>query len=126
MKCIKCPGEMQQLRLGDIELERCAACHGTWFDGSELARVLEGEHLEALRTRTPPRSDLDATRGRCPRCRSGGYLVRVAAPRGAFSIDTCPVCGGQWLDGGELEPAPAEGTARGPAPPLNRFLDYEG
>lgn len=126
MKCVKCPGEMQRIRVGDIELERCADCQGTWFDGAELARVLEGEHLDALRTRTPARSDLDATRGRCPRCRSAGYLVRVAAPRGAFFIDTCPVCGGQWLDGGELDLLRPRGLLAGLRRLFERLPDYEG
>ena len=35
----------------------------------------------------------------CPKCRE----AMIVAEYGSVEIDSCPVCGGVWLDGGELE-----------------------
>ena len=45
----------------------------------------------------------DDRRGRCPRGHGEGYLVRVASPRAGIHVDTCAICGGKWLDGGEID-----------------------
>jgi len=120
MKCVKCDGELHRVQVADLELDQCDRCAGIWFDSRELDRVLAQKSIDALRRLSSPRIDLDERRGRCPRCRTAGDLVRVASTAGPIHIDTCPVCGGQWLDGGELEVLRREGFTGS----LKRLFDW--
>ena len=120
MKCVKCDGELHRVQVGDLELDQCDRCAGIWFDPRELDRVLAQKSIDALRRLSSPRIDLDERRGRCPRCRTAGDLVRVASTAGPIHIDTCAVCGGQWLDGGELEVLRRDGFTGS----LKRLFDW--
>ncbi len=118
MRCVKCEGKLVTVRIDDVDVDQCDQCAGIWFDAHELERVLRGEHVEPLLGRGPGRdrrvttrppggslrdiSD-DDRRGRCPRGHGEGYLVRVASPRAGIHVDTCAICGGKWLDGGEID-----------------------
>jgi len=42
MNCPKCNSEMKQVKHQNIEVDRCLACNGIWFD------MLEREHLKAI------------------------------------------------------------------------------
>jgi Zn-finger nucleic acid-binding protein len=105
MRCVKCTGKLITVRVEDVDVDQCDRCGGIWFDAHELERVLgRGRgHLEALAKRGAPRPDDDARRGHCPRCGGEGYLVQIASPNSRIHIDTCAICGGKWLDGGELD-----------------------
>jgi Zn-finger nucleic acid-binding protein len=46
----------------------------------------------------------------------------VASWDADIHIDTCAVCGGQWLDGGELELLRGEGTLRALVDRLRRLV----
>ncbi len=109
MKCVKCEGQLHRVEVGDVDVDQCDGCAGIWFDAHELDRVLGQKRVDALHRLQAPRADLDQRRGRCPRCRSGGDLVRVASLAAPIHIDTCAICGGQWLDGGELDSLRREG-----------------
>ncbi len=114
------------VRIDDVDVDQCDRCAGIWFDAHELERVLSREHIEpllgraphpepprgrrALGTRAPrgPRrpaaaSPDDERRGRCPRCGGEGYLVQIASKKASVHVDTCAICGGKWLDGGEID-----------------------
>jgi Zn-finger nucleic acid-binding protein len=105
MRCVKCPGKLITVRVESVDVDQCDRCGGIWFDAHELERVLgRGRgHLEALAKRGAPRPDDDARRGHCPRCGGEGYLVQIASPNAQVHIDTCAICGGKWLDGGEID-----------------------
>jgi Zn-finger nucleic acid-binding protein len=116
MRCVKCDGQLVTVRVADIDVDQCDRCGGIWFDAHELERVLRRPHIEPILKRGKPEADVsvltaarppppvpdDERRGRCPRCKGEGYLIRVAA-RARLHIDTCAVCGGKWLDGGEID-----------------------
>ena len=60
----------------------CVKCDG------QLSKVVIGE----------------ITVDKCDRCGGTGNMVRVTSLKDAdIHIDTCSVCYGQWLDGGEIE-----------------------
>lgn len=105
MKCVKCKGKLITVRVEDVDVDQCDRCGGIWFDAHELERVLKRTrgHLEALAKRGTPRPDDDARRGHCPRCGGEGYLVQLASPNAKIHVDTCAICGGKWLDGGEID-----------------------
>jgi len=117
MKCVKCDGKLRRVVLEEIELDQCDACSGIWFDSGELRRILGKKSVEQLRSRAKASKDDDAKRATCPRCAGEGKLVQVTSLTSDIHIDTCAVCGGQWLDGGELEILRGDG-------PLSAVVDF--
>jgi uncharacterized protein len=103
MRCVKCDGALVAVRIDGIDVDQCNACAGIWFDAHELERVLRRPHIEPILNQARANAVDDARRGRCPRCRGEGYLVRIASSKAAMHIDTCATCGGKWLDGGEID-----------------------
>jgi Zn-finger nucleic acid-binding protein len=124
MKCIKCDGMLHLVRVGEVEVDQCDGCGGIWFDSGELRKILDQKDVEALRAmkaRAPKESD--AKRASCPRCRGEGKLVQIASLTADIHIDTCAVCGGEWLDGGELSIVRNEGFGRKVASIFRKILD---
>jgi Zn-finger nucleic acid-binding protein len=103
MRCVKCEGRLVTVRIEDVDVDQCDGCAGIWFDAHELERVLRRPHVEPLLGRGALTPGDDERRGRCPRCKGEGYLVRVVSPRTPIHVDTCSICGGKWLDGGEID-----------------------
>jgi Zn-finger nucleic acid-binding protein len=115
MRCVKCEGKLITVRIDDVDVDQCERCAGIWFDAHELERILRRPHIEPLLGRAkhaiaghPERGDVDTPpdddrRGHCPRCKGEGCLVRIAGPKASIHIDTCALCGGKWLDGGEID-----------------------
>jgi Zn-finger nucleic acid-binding protein len=106
MRCVKCECRLVTVRIEDIDVDQCDRCAGIWFDAHELERVMRRRQVGALLGRAPAAGEHlahDERRGRCPRCKGEGYLVRLSAPRAAIHVDTCAICGGKWLDGGEID-----------------------
>ena len=112
------------MQVADLEIDQCDRCAGIWFDAHELDRVLQQKSIDAIRRRSSPRLDLDELRGRCPRCPSAGELVRIASIAAPIHIDTCAICGGQWLDGGELEVLRRDGFSGSLKRLFNWILDF--
>ena len=112
MKCIKCDGTLRLVHIDEVDVDQCDVCHGIWFDSGELAKILGRKDVEALRTRARATREIDAQRAGCPRCRGEGKLVQIASMTSDIHIDTCAVCGGEWLDGGELAIVRNEGFTR--------------
>lgn len=125
MKCVKCEGKLGPVQIDDVEVDQCNQCGGIWFDALELKRVLGHGHVEALEKRGAPRRDDDARRGHCPRCGGSGYMVRLASADTRVHIDTCAVCGGQWLDGGEIDVLDAKGPLHRLRRLVRRVLDFD-
>lgn len=112
MNCPKCEGVLRRAEVADIELDQCDTCAGIWFDAGELPRILDQKSVDALRRLPKTRVLDDAKRAKCPRCRGEGKLVQVASLTSDIHVDTCAVCGGQWLDGGELDVLRGDGIVR--------------
>jgi Zn-finger nucleic acid-binding protein len=103
MKCPKCDNELARVGMEDIEVDQCPRCGGIWFDFGELKQVLPRDSAKRLLTRLKTGRKDDAKKGPCPRCGGKGPMILVKHPKHDLHIDTCKVCYGQWLDGGELE-----------------------
>lgn len=128
MKCIKCDGELQLIRIGEVDVDQCDRCRGIWFDSGELAKIVGRSDVDALRSKAresllPEAKELDARRASCPRCRGEGKLVQIASMTSDIHIDTCAICGGEWLDGGELEIVRNEGFSRKVAAFFRKILE---
>jgi uncharacterized protein len=100
LMCARCSGELEELHVGGVTIERCESCRGLFFDSGELSRVLtEGdpgtnpaEAAEADGHGQPPT---------CPRCQIEMDRLPTGGS-GRFAYDVCSACNGMWLDAGEL------------------------
>ena len=103
MQCPKCDGELNTKKIEDIEVDQCKRCSGIWFDFDELRQVLDKGTQESLKNRVENNEGDDERRTPCPKCGGNGKMIDVVDPAHDIHIDTCSVCYGQWLDGGEYE-----------------------
>jgi Zn-finger nucleic acid-binding protein len=104
MQCVKCDGELKKVDMHGVEVDQCEACSGIWFDFGELEKVLAQDDVAKLKNVVDNNQGDDARRAPCPSCGGDGKMVPVVSARDhGIHIDTCIVCYGQWLDGGELE-----------------------
>lgn len=39
MRCPKCGMELQTVQYGEVEIDRCYNCNGTWLDEGELEKI---------------------------------------------------------------------------------------
>lgn len=103
MTCPKCSGQkLEPVVIDGTEVDRCPACCGVWFDKGELGQTLRQatKQLGALTADGVPGKD--RLRGSCPRDKRR-LLVIPSARCPELTVDECSMCGGIWLDGGELE-----------------------
>jgi len=103
MRCPKCRADMEPVRHGEVEVDRCSRCNGLWFDAGEVEALAHASSAAAI--------DIgDARTGRqlnpihdyrCPRC--GGEVARLADPaQPHISYESCLSCGGSFFDAGEF------------------------
>jgi len=105
MNCIKCKnGKLEPVLIDKIEVDKCDSCSGIWFDIGELDEIMKKEDLELLKNTIENNAGHDVLKVPCPKCGGEGNMIRVTSMKDeSVHIDTCSVCYGQWLDGGELE-----------------------
>ena len=112
MDCIKCDGELVKAIIDEVEVDKCDKCSGIWFDFGELKKILDGSNIDKLRNVIDNNKGHDSRQGKCPRCGGEGSMVQVTSMENkSVHIDTCSVCYGQWLDGGEIETLKGEGIS---------------
>lgn len=103
MNCPKCRvPDLHAAVVQEVEVDRCRACGGVWFDADELGRLLalDARELKPL-TRGGGDPSANVLAARCPR--DANPFLRVVSPRDRRVIlDMCPACRGLWLDGGEF------------------------
>lgn len=109
MKCPKCRTvEMNRELVRQIELDRCPACMGIYFDRGELDTVLArrvGREFESMVLAPDAGRDRDRLVAHCFRCDRD---MRPAREPSGVRFDWCPGCGGIYLDRGELSRLQAE------------------
>ena len=127
MNCPKCQAPMERVPIGLVEVDRCTACRGVWFDS------LEDERLKVDGAATAV--DIgDASDGRrhnqqrridCPRCHTR-LIEMVDAGRPHIWFESCKFCYGRFFDAGEFRELADDGLGRllaawrasGPPPPV--------
>jgi len=100
-ECHKCWVEMNKEEIDvfgpNIIIDVCPKCKGIWLDKGELQRILKDRKLANYLTKhigTKSRSPIV-----CPRCGNTMDFEKVEN----VEVETCLLCGGVWLDEGELE-----------------------
>ena len=103
MECPKCNGHLEVRWLDDVEVEQCNECYGMWLDLGELPALRRKKHRQFSRE-TSETVTLNQKMAQCPCCGGEGRMTRLHdLKRPEVMIDSCAVCYGIWLDGGELE-----------------------
>ena len=103
MNCPKCNSEMARVGYSTIEINRCTACAGLWFDMLELEHLKELEGSDEIDIGDPKvgkRFD-SVDRIECPVCET--QMLRMVDNRQPhIHYESCPTCYGLFLDAGEL------------------------
>jgi Zn-finger nucleic acid-binding protein len=115
-KVLSCPrdhgGLTPQLFESIVQVDHCASCGGVFLDKGELEKIEDATAKEyADQVKDPDGGaaeacemarQLERKEANCPKCdgemekQEYGFCSNVL-------IDTCPKCGGIWLDHGELK-----------------------
>jgi len=96
---------LKEVTVGKVKLDVCPVSGGIWFDNYELRHFDEpfenAEELLSLPRDPSVKIDENAKR-HCPK---DGYILlkRYFSFQQKVVVDECPMCGGIWLDHGELE-----------------------
>jgi len=106
MNCPACGSVMVEQDFGGVKVDVCAGgCRGIWFDWFELSKLDEknegfGAALKAAMD--DPRSN-GAGRGQlhCPKCGIPMHAHKYQSSKDV-NVDECYLCGGFFLDSGEL------------------------
>jgi len=87
-----------------VEVDRCADCHGLWFDRFEREALLKRRDSEAIDNGNAQLgSQFDCVDCIvCPRC--GTRMIRMVAlgRRPRIHFEQCPLCAGSFFDAGEF------------------------
>ena len=103
MRCPKCRSDMEQVMIESIEVDRCSACHGLWFDSGELSKLRNKEAAAALDIGdvVTGKKQNEIEHYRCPRC--AGPMNRLVDPKQPHIwFEQCGSCHGSFFDAGEL------------------------
>jgi len=104
MQCLKCEGELKTIEVDGLKVEKCELCSGIWFDFGELDELLDAAPIAEFKNEVKNNMGDDNLKVQCPRCKGNGNMIQVTSLKNPeVHIDTCSVCYGQWLDGGEFE-----------------------
>jgi Zn-finger nucleic acid-binding protein len=102
--CPRCHVPLSDEEYDGVAVKACGGCGGRWLDPDDLRAILDA--AERWVEKPAVRTGIDLTGVRedaaCPRCRAAMEPFNYAGDSGVV-LDKCPVCGGLWLDGGDLE-----------------------
>jgi len=100
-ECHRCWVKMEKKEIDvfgpNMIIDVCPKCHGIWLDKGELDKLLKDRKLSNYLTKhigTKSHSPMV-----CPRC---GNTMDIETAEDV-EVDVCLLCGGVWLDEGELE-----------------------
>jgi uncharacterized protein len=104
MNCPACDRDLSARTLDNVTVDVCdGGCGGIWLDAFELARVDEELPREIRDIAKDPKLVIDNDRKRpCPRCDGIKMQRHFYSSAHRVEVDSCPGCGGYWLDAGEL------------------------
>ena len=105
LDCPKCAGTMEEIRIGNVEVDRCVLCRGIWFDANECAKlkaIPSGNSVDDgssfIGSMKDSKQGVD-----CPICHV--RMVTIEAPssvRDGLLLERCPKCNGMFFDAGEF------------------------
>lgn len=101
--CPKCGARMQKVDCDGVSVDRCPTCGGMFFDLEEERHILRNkESVARLDTHAPSEGADRKVKIDCPR--DGAPMLHVHdVKQHHIGYETCPACGGVYLDAGELK-----------------------
>jgi Zn-finger nucleic acid-binding protein len=108
--CPVCQSNLEAKTVADASVDVCPRCGGVFFDQDELAAA-KRSGLAKLDAEIECREKVEEPKGPklCPKCRVGMDAYRYQYTSNIV-LDTCPDCGGVWVDDGELSRMEEFGT----------------
>ena len=109
MKCPKCGAILSTLPVGDIFVDKCQSCDGTWLEHGELEKLretgLQGIEKQLEQEFGNPPAPMHSLDGylRCPQCVDKGIRTNYVSYMQPVKMDHCVACFGMWLDKHELD-----------------------
>jgi Zn-finger nucleic acid-binding protein len=103
MNCPKCGAETEKVAHGGIDVDRCTACKGIWFDVLERERLVQLKDSEKIDIGDPKVGSRwnKTERIDCPLCRT--RMIRMVDPQQPHIwYEACKSCNGIFLDAGEF------------------------
>jgi PAT family beta-lactamase induction signal transducer AmpG len=103
MRCPKCRADMELLTIDGVEIDRCTACRGLWFDPGETEKLRHKQIAAAIDIGDAVNGKVMNTSDsyRCPRC--GGRMLRMTDARQKHIwYEECAACHGSYFDAGEF------------------------
>lgn len=103
LNCPKCKKAMERVSFEGTTIDRCTGCYGIWFDALELQAIIKHRGARKLDVGSSEvgREMDETSRIDCPHCR--GPMARLVNSRHPeVRYEHCSVCGGSFLDAGEL------------------------
>jgi Zn-finger nucleic acid-binding protein len=104
IKCPKCGKMMAQVQEAGVTIDRCRSCGGIWLDALEMEKILAKRGAaDRIDVKAPVIESRTGQKGAtlCPRDKS--LLIRmVDHDQPHVQYESCKVCGGAFLDSGEL------------------------
>lgn len=107
--CPKCHVTMERLNAGGTEVDRCVKCGGIWLDCGELDRIMKTKGgLKRVIGGVDAGPATESTRRhvlsgvKCPRDASR-LITMVDRKQTHVEYEACTVCGGIFMDCGELK-----------------------
>jgi Zn-finger nucleic acid-binding protein len=106
MKCPRCATELEKRAVGNVEIDECPGCKGSWFDEDELRKAKDEadpdlEWVDFELWKHPDRFRVAAKPIECPKC--AVRLAGIEYDKTGVIVDHCVKCHGAWLDAGEFE-----------------------
>ncbi|UDQ97430.1 zf-TFIIB domain-containing protein [Lentisphaerota bacterium WC36G] len=103
MNCVKCDGVLVEKNIDNVKVDICKKCSGIWFDFDELEQIMQKDYTPILKNQQQNNTIDDQKRAVCPRCGGKGKMINIKHDKYDIHIDSCSVCYGLWLDGGEYD-----------------------
>ncbi len=103
LTCPKCNSPMEPVEFSNVTVDRCKACQGIWFDGTEhrdLKKVSGSEAIDTGSAKVGKEHDMlgDVP---CPRC-GQAMTAQVDPYQSHIRYDVCPDRHGVYFDAGEF------------------------
>lgn len=103
LSCPKCHSPMEPVEFSSVTVDRCKACQGIWFDGTEhrdLKKIKGADAIDTGSVKVGKEHDkMDGVA--CPRC--GQTMIVKADPyQSHIHYDVCPEHHGVYFDAGEF------------------------
>jgi Zn-finger nucleic acid-binding protein len=99
--CVKCSGNLIPFQpKPGVNIAMCRKCKGLWFPRGMLARHLQAGEAAIAGDAGDPRAR--GTRFKCNTCPGTQLVEHPFGGDARLLVDSCPSCGGMFLDPNEL------------------------